>query len=112
MTQLMSQDCSVTGGDDALGVKLWLTCSKGLLHFSGDGEGLVGAALEHCLQLGDQHDRLQRSHLSSHQLAHTQLVAHHALMRLQCSLQLQGTQVAGCIDDVCTCVSCAIPRDC
>ena len=65
------------------------TCSKGLFHFTSDGEGLMGAAPEHSLQLGDQHDGLQRCHLRRHQLAHTQLVAHHALVRLQGSLQLQ-----------------------
>ena len=67
-----------------------LTRSKRLLNFCGDGEGLVGASLEHALQLGDQHDGLQCRHLSGHQLAHTQLVAHHALVRLQGSLQLHG----------------------
>lgn len=49
----------------------------------------MGAAPEHCLQLGHQHDGLQSSHLGCHQLAHTQLVAHHALVGLQSCLQLQ-----------------------
>ena len=67
-----------------------LTCCKSLLDFCGDREGLVGASLQHALQLGDQHDGLQCSHLSGHQLTHTQLVTHHALVRLQGSLQLHS----------------------
>ena len=57
-----------------------LTCSKRLVYFSGDGESLMGASPEYTLQLGHQHDRLQCRHLGGHQLTHTQLVTHHALV--------------------------------
>ena len=69
-----------------------LTCSKGLVHFSGDGESLVSTSPEHTLQLGHQHDRLQSCHLGGHQLTHTQLVTHHALVGFQSGFQLQHRQ--------------------
>ena len=72
-----------------------LTCSKGLVHLSGDGESLVGASPQHTLQLGHQHDRLQCRHLGGHQLAHTQLVTHHALMGFQSGFQLRHRQTVG-----------------
>lgn len=69
-----------------------LTCSKGFVYFSGDGESLMGTSPQHTLQLGHKHDRLQCRHLGGHQLTHTQLVTHHALMGFQGGLQLHHRQ--------------------